>query len=283
MSRASAVRPMENRFYECHGHIMMGGADYVSSFKTLASFGVSYFRDGGDADGVTAEAKQWLREHPELGLEYVTPVFAVHKEGRYGGIVGRAFGSVKEYRALVAEAALKGADFIKIMYSGIVTFKAFGELSCPPLRAPEIKELVDIAHGEGFAVMAHCNGRDTILAAIEAGTDSIEHGVFMDDECIDALAESDTIWVPTIAAIAAFCKRPGFDEEVADRTAKALKDAVSKASKAGAKIAAGSDCGAFRVPIGPGCLAEYALLHECGVPAGRIIEANELLRGRFRR
>ena len=262
---------------------MMGGADYASSFDALAACGISYFRDGGDADGITAEAKQYVKEHPELGLEYVTPVFAIHREGRYGGIVGRPYGTIKEFRALVAEAAAKGADFIKIMYSGIVTFKEYGELSTPPLEKEEIKELVNIAHGEGFAVMAHCNGRDTILAAIEAGTDSIEHGVFMDEECEAALAESGTIWVPTIAAIAAFCRRPGFDEETADRTAKALKASVSRASALGAKIAAGSDCGAFRVPIGPGCLAEYALLHECGVPAENVIAANEMLRGRFRR
>ena len=274
---------MEYRFYECHGHIMMGGADYASSFNALASCGVSYFRDGGDADGITAEAKQYVNEHPELGLEYVTPVFAIHRKGRYGGIVGRPFEDIKEYRALVAEAASKGADFIKIMYSGIITFREYGELSTPPLDAEEIRELVNIAHGEGFAVMAHCNGRDTVLAAIEAGTDSIEHGAFMDEECSAALAESDTIWVPTIAAISAFCNRPGFDEDVADRTAKELKASVSRASALGAKIAAGSDCGAFRVPIGPGCLAEYALLHECGVPAEKIIEANELIRGRFRR
>ncbi|MBR5731486.1 MAG: helix-turn-helix domain-containing protein [Firmicutes bacterium] len=185
---------MEYRFYECHGHIMMGGADYASSFNALASCGVSYFRDGGDADGITAEAKQYVNEHPELGLEYVTPVFAIHRKGRYGGIVGRPFEDIKEYRALVAEAASKGADFIKIMYSGIITFREYGELSTPPLDAEEIKELVNIAHGEGFAVMAHCNGRDTVLAAIEAGTDSVEHGAFMDEECSAALAESDTIW-----------------------------------------------------------------------------------------
>ncbi len=274
---------MDDRFYECHGHIMMGGADYASSFDALASCGIGYFRDGGDAGGITAEAKQYVKEHPELGLEYVTPVFAIHRKGRYGGIVGRPYEDFKEFRALVAEAASKGADFIKIMYSGIVTFKEYGELSTPPLDAEEIKELVNIAHGEGFAVMAHCNGRDTILAAIEAGTDSIEHGVFMDGECEAALAESGTVWVPTIAAIAAFCNRPGFDEETVDRTAKALKASVSRASALGAKIASGSDCGAFRVPIGPGCLDEYGLLRECGVPSERIAAANELIRARFRR
>ena len=105
----------------------------------------------------------------------------------------------------------------------------------------------------------------------------------MDEECLRALAESGSIWVPTIAAIAAFCNRPGFDAKVADDTVKALKAAVAGASELGAKIAAGSDCGAFRVPAGAGSLGEYALLRECGVPAERIIEANELIRGRFRR
>ena len=261
---------------------MMDGADYKAAFEALAARGVSYFRDGGDADGITAEAKQYAADHPELGIEYVTPVFAIHRKGRYGGIVGRPFETIKEFRALVAEAAEKGADFIKIMYSGIVTFRKFGELSTPPLDAAEIKELVKIAHGEGFAVMSHCNGSRTIMAAIEAGTDSIEHGVFMDDECIAALAETQTLWVPTIAAIVAFDGRAGFDPVVSHQVAQAHMGAVAKAAKT-VLIAAGSDSGAFGVPHGSGTLTEYGLLFECGVPAESIINANELLRGRFRR
>ncbi len=282
-------------FYECHGHIMMRSNSYAEAFTKAAVCGVTYFRDGGDAEGVTAEAKRYIQEHPELGIEYVTPVFATHKKGRYGGIVGRAFEDAKEFRQLIAEAASKGADYVKIMYSGIVTFEKYGELSCPPLDAAEIKELVNIAHGEGFAVMAHCNGRDTVMAAIEAGTDSIEHGCFMDDECRAALAESRSIWVPTIAAIAAFAgrrgsgscasyaARPGFDPDITRRTVEELMHSVSAAAKAGALIAAGSDSGAFGVPHGSGTLSEYGLLAECGLSALHIIAANEYLRGRFRR
>ena len=274
---------------------MMDGADYKAAFERLSACGVSYFRDGGDADGVTAEAKRWAAERPGLGIEYVTPVFALHRKGRYGGIVGRAFEDLGEFRALVREAAGKGADFIKIMFSGIVTFKEFGQLSCPPLHAAEIKELVNIAHGEGFAVMAHCNGKEAIIPAIEAGTDSIEHGVFMDSECAAALAESQTIWVPTVAAIVAFAgragygpgvryvTRPGFDPAITRMVAERHMAAVSEAAEKGAKIAAGSDSGAFGVPHGTGTLSEYGLLMECGLTAPRTIEANELLRGRFRR
>ncbi len=272
-----------SRFYECHGHIMMDGADYKAAFARLAACNVSYFRDGGDAAGNSAEAKRYCLQHPELGIDYATPVFAIHRKGRYGKIVGRAFEDFSDFRALVKQAADLGADFIKIMYSGIITFKEYGELSCPPLGAEETKELVNIAHGEGFAVMAHCNGRGTVMAAIEAGTDSIEHGAFMDDECIAALAESRCLWVPTIAAVAAFCGRTGFDPKVTENTLKRHKEAVRRASAAGVRIAAGSDSGAFGVPHGRGTLSEYGLLAECGVPAENIIAANELIRGRFRR
>ena len=274
---------MQKHLYDCHGHIALCGTDPETFFGDLAACGISYVRDGGDAAGKSLAAKKYIQQHPELGMEYASPVFATHKKGRYGSIVGLPFEDFSEFRKLVAKAASLGADFIKIMYSGIITFKEYGQLSCPPLDAAEIKELVNIAHGEGFAVMAHCNGRDTVMAAIEAGTDSIEHGAFMDDECIAALAESDSVWVPTMAAITAFCGRPGFSSDAADRTAKALKASVSKASALGAKIASGSDCGAFGVPAGPGSLAEYDLLRECGVPEDRMAQANELIRIRFRK
>ena len=274
---------------------MMRSESYAAAFNAVSACGVSYFRDGGDAEGVSAQAKQYCLEHQELGIEYVTPVFAMHKKGRYGGIVGREFEDFRDFRALIKEAASKGADFVKIMYSGIVTFKEYGQVSCPPLEPSEIKELVNIAHGEGFAVMAHCSGKDAIMPAIEAGTDSIEHGVFMDGECISALAESNSIWVPTIAAIAAFAgrsgygsnavytARPGFDPEITRLTTERLMEAVRKAAEKRVRVAAGSDSGAFGVPHGSGTLSEYTLLQECGLKAEDILAANTIIRGRFRK
>ena len=63
-----------SRFYECHGHIMMRSESYQEALKAVSAAGVSYFRDGGDAEGVSAQAKRYCHEHPELGIEYVTPV-----------------------------------------------------------------------------------------------------------------------------------------------------------------------------------------------------------------
>ena len=285
-----------NELFECHGHLMMDGEDYKTArlrhtggvnlsalrenLSALQRAGVRYFRDGGDALGVSAAAREIAGDY---GIEYATPLFAIHRQGRYGKIVGRGFSDLAEYRGLVAEAKANRADFIKLMFSGIITFRAYGELSCPGLPAEEIRELVRIAHGEGFSVMAHVNGPETVLAAVEAGTDSIEHGYFMDDACLKALAESDSIWVPTVAATAAFIGRDGFDRAVTTETVERQLACVRRAAEKGAVIACGSDAGAVGVPHGAGAKTEYELLRSAGMSPAQIMAGSEALRRRFRR
>lgn len=285
---------MSAYLYECHGHALMDGADFAPARRrhaggvdetavraclaALQSAGVGYFRDGGDALGVSLCAREIAGEY---GITYRSPAFAIHKAGYYGGIVGRAWRDLREARALIAEAKAAGCDFIKLMYSGIITFMKYGELSCPGLAPEEIAALVDIAHGEGFAVMAHVNGAETVRAAIDAGTDSVEHGYFMDDDCLRALAASGTIWVPTVAAIDAFIDRPGFDTAVARRTLETQLERIRRASDMGAQIASGSDSGAVGVPHGVGTETEYVLLRRAGLTDAQIENANRALATRF--
>ncbi len=280
--------------YECHGHVLMDGAAYPSArdrhrsgvddghvravLSALQREGIGYFRDGGDALGVSLRARELA---PEYGVELRTPAFAIHKKGRYGSIVGRGWSDMADYRALVREAAAQKADFIKLMFSGIITFRSYGELSCPSLDSDEIRELIRAAHGEGFAVMAHVNGSDAVLAALEAGVDSVEHGYFMDEAALLALARSRTVWVPTLAAVAAFRGREGFPDELVKKTLERQLEAVRYAAGKGAVIAAGSDSGAVGVLHGPGTGMEYALLRSAGLASETIEDGCEELRRRF--
>ena len=129
--------------------------------------------------------------------------------------------------------------------------------------------------------MAHVNGADTVKAAIDAGTDSIEHGFFMDEPCLRALASSDAIWVPTVAATHAFIDRPGFDLVVTRRTVETQLEMVRRASELGVKIAAGSDSGAVGVAHGEGTQTEYRLLREAGLTDEQLAQANRALAERF--
>ena len=265
---------MQAEFFECHGHIMMDGADLSAAtlrhknkvdaaavrrnLEALAESGVVYFREAGDNLDVCGYAKQVAHEY---GIRYVTPAFAIHKKGRYGGTVGHCFDTVDEYRKLISKAKDSGADYIKLMMSGIMTFAAGGELSGPCLSPEEIAELVGVTHDAGLRVMAHVNGADTIKAALKAGTDSIEHGYFMDDDCIDLLVRTKAVWTPTLAPVAVFS---GMGDDKAEVAGQILEDhmrSVGKAFSAGAYVASGSDSGAFGVPHGVGIIKECDLLH----------------------
>lgn len=276
---------MDGADYRAAAALHKNGPDEAAVRAHLAACresGAVYFRDGGDALGVSLLAK---RLAPEYGLTYRTPAFAIHRNGRYGGIVGRGYDTMAEYRALVAQAKGQGADFIKLMFSGLIGFDRYGELSCPSLPAQEIEELVRVAHGEGLAVMAHVNGAEAIRAAIEAGTDSIEHGYYMDEACVALLAQSRSIWVPTLAAIEAFAHRDGFSAQVVTRLLREQYRLLDLAAGAGALIATGSDAGAVGVPHGDGLLQERTLLRSALGPRFLAVTAagNQALLRRFRR
>ena len=300
---------MSGERFECHGHLMMDGEDFGGAWRrhgggahfsntgvhigskgnldavrselaALRDAGVTYFRDGGDALGVSDAARPLAAEY---GIEYATPVFAIHRDGRYGGIVGRGYADEAGFRKRLAELEAAQADFAKLMISGIITFRTCGGLSCPSLEEEEIRRVIGLAHDAGFAVMLHINGAEAVKAAVRAGADSVEHAYFCDEEALELLAGSDTIWVPTLAAIDAFTGREGFDQTVVRRTIREQLLAVGRASRMGAKIASGSDSGAVGVPHGPGTLREYELLARAGVPEERILAANREIRERFRR
>ncbi len=273
------------RLTECHGHIMMDGADYRAAksrhrngadrdrlrevFSMLSESGVSYFREGGDPLGVCEVARGIA---PEYGIEYVSPCFAIHKKGRYGSLAGRPYEDMKDYVRLIEELKRKKADHVKLIVSGIMTFREYGELSCESVEPDEIKELIHIARSEGFPVMVHANGKKTVEACADA--QSVEHGYLCDMETLDMLASSGTVWVPTLAAVDAFCGREGFGRGTAQLTLERQKEMLLLAEAKGVQIACGSDSGAYGVPHGAGTVKEMELLLSAGLSSETVEKGN---------
>lgn len=262
-------------FGECHAHVLMDGINYRqaverhkeqpeekavrSCLEAYRKARVSFVRDGGDNCGVSLLAK---RIAPEYGIDYRTPVFAIHKDGHYGSIVGKGFSNMKEYHKLVLEAAEKGADFIKIMTTGLLDFNDHGKVTGTPLDREEVKEMVHIAHEEGFAVMSHTNGIYGVQTAIEAGVDSLEHGNYMNEECVFMLADSHTIWVPTLVTVRNLKGCGRYADEILAPIIKNAEDNLRLAFQKKAQAALGSDAGAYMVPHGQGILDEYEAFRE---------------------
>lgn len=258
-------------FVDCHIHMVLDGADWKSAIarhaqaadegwirQTLARYqklGFTYLRDGGDRWGVGKRARELAGEY---GILYRTPLSPLCKLGHYGGFIGEKFENLLEYEKLVRKNKNNGADFIKIMISGLMDFDRFGVLTEEGLAPMEIRELIHIAHEEGMAVMAHANGARTVEAAAEAGVDSIEHGAYLDSEALHAMAEAGTVWVPTLSTIGNLRGRGRFDESAVARILEGATENVRQFAALGGLLAPGTDAGAWAVPHGS--LTEYALL-----------------------
>ena len=258
---------------DCHIHMVLDGADWRAAIdrhraapdrelirarlKEYAEAGFDYLRDGGDKWGVGAAARE---EAGEWGITYKTPLAPLILEGHYGGFIGEKYRDLREYTALVRKRREQGADFIKIMISGIMDFDRFGVLSEEGLPPELIRELVHIAHEEGFAVMAHCNGARTAEAAAEAGAESIEHGAYLDSDALHAMGENGTLWVPTLSAIGNLRGRGRFDEHAVSRIYESSVENLRAFIKMNGLIAPGSDAGAWAVRHAGGGMDEYAHL-----------------------
>ncbi len=274
-------------FGENHAHIFMNGLNYRAAvnrhkngvdtevihehFRVYQEKGVSFIRDGGDALGVSEKAREIA---PQYGITYRTPVFAIHKKGHYGGIVGKPFENMKEYADLVKEVKRRGGDFIKIMTTGIMNFDTDGSVTEEPLGFDEVKEMVHIAHEEGFSVMAHTNGARAVREAAVAGADSIEHGNYVDEEAICAMKEHKTVWVPTITVVKNMISCGRFSDEVLEKIWETGSLNIQKGYEAGVQFALGSDAGAYLVPHGQGIENEWECFQEI---LGKNKEVTEML------
>ena len=286
-------------FGECHAHIFLNGYDYRKAVETqkngpqdvlirrhLEEYqkrGIRFVRDGGDHYGVSRRTAQLATEY---GIDYRTPVFAIYKEGHYGKIVGKSFSDMKEYHRRVLEAAEEGADFIKIMTTGLLDFEDHGKITGTPLSAAEVKEMVHIAHEEGFAVMSHTNGNYGVQAAVEAGVDSIEHANYMDEETISMLADSKSVWVPTLVTVRNLMDCGRFENEILSSIIRTGEENLKKAFRKKVHVAVGSDAGAFKVLHGKGvedeCRAFFDILGETPEVCAWMEEGEERIRTLFR-
>ena len=197
----------------------------------------------------------------------------------FGGDPGPIEGvvnGVDECSKAVRQRYKDGADLIKITATGGVLSQA-KDGSGAQFSEEEIRAIVTTAKDYGFKVAAHAHGAEGMKRAIRGGVNSIEHGTFMDDECIGLFKKYGTWLVPTIIAgksTADSAKIPGYYSAIV--TPKALATGpktqvtFTKAYKAGVKIAFGTDAGVFM--HGKNYL-EFQYMTEGGMPAMEAIQS----------
>ena len=198
--------------------------------------------------------------------------------GAHHGELRQADGPAECMRA-VREQLRRNARVIKVCASGGV----LSEIDDPihqQFTVGELRAIVEVAGLAERVVAAHCHGKPGIMAAVEAGVGTIEHGTYLDDEACDALRETGTILVATrtifegiLANLAAV---PEYAAAKLTAVAGRHAEAVSRAIERGVTIAMGTDI-SVTGPDRPNCWgtngAELGHLARLGMTPLQAIEA----------
>ena len=153
---------------------------------------------------------------------------------------------VDECQKVVRQLAAAGVDVIKIMATGGVLDPGAMGLE-QHFSDAEMKGIVDMAHSLHLKVAAHAHGARGILAATNAGVDSIEHGTFLDDAGARAMKAHGTYYSATLMAFSGVQgligtgKIPPESEAKARQTFSVWGKGLNLAYRTGVKIALGTD------------------------------------------
>lgn len=203
-----------------------------------------------------------------------------HELSRWEGML-RVCDGVPDCMTAVREQLRRGADVVKICASGGV----LSEVDHPihqQFTDGELAAIVEVAGLAERSVMAHCHGKPGMMAAIEAGVRTIEHGTYLDEEVCAAMVERDVLLVPT-RMIVTELMQVGLAAGMSPAMFAKLKvtdefhaDAIGLAHEAGVRIALGTDVALSRpdLPAAWGNNGnELALMAAVGLRPLEVIEA----------
>ncbi|WP_323846391.1 amidohydrolase family protein [Microbulbifer magnicolonia] len=179
-------------------------------------------------------------------------------------------------RRATRHAIKYGADLIKITSTGgVLTDRATG--TGQQMEMDELREVVSAAKRMGRKVASHAHHEAGIIAALEAGVDSIEHGSYAGPDSHRLFKRTGAYLVPTLLAGETVVNMAKNTEVLTDaQKAKAIrvgtdmKGNFGKAVKAGVKIAFGTDSGVSRHGDNA---REAVLMHEAGMDRMTILQS----------
>lgn len=249
-------------FFNCHVHILypvgfkfdtqfslMEKAFYAQKHcKEYLESGVTFIRVVGTEENYDLQIKEAIENHVIEGPHMYCASKVICMAGGHGWQEGIEADGKDACLKAVRTQLRSGVDLIKIMATGGVMTKGV-EPGNAQFTVDEMKVMIEEAHKAGRKTATHAQGLQGIKNALYAGIDSIEHGCFLDDECLERMKEQNTFLVPTLCAPQCIIDKGvenGVAQYMVDKTLK-VKDAhvesVKKAYEKGIPIALGTDAG----------------------------------------
>ncbi len=139
-----------------------------------------------------------------------------------------------------------GAKVIKICATaGVLSFE--GPVGAQQYSTEELRAAAEETHRHGLKIAAHAHGTEGIIAASEAGIDSIEHDSMLTEEAAAIIKKNGTFVVPNIHLLKTLAETelpPQLAAKQAYLTPLAT-EGFRRSVRYGLKIAFGTDAGVF--------------------------------------
>ena len=259
-------------FVDAHSHLTMpGGSHWIErgsdppdrlrevarrNASRLVQAGILWARDVGSPAGADGRAVS-LQVRQEMAGRIGTPYIRV--AGTWIATDGYLpmTVAVKDGDGLRAAALAQldsGTDFVKIMLD-----PPDRSDRCP-FTVDDIRKACEAVHGRGRKITAHATILDGARVGAEAGVDSIEHGMEIDDAIAATMRAKNVALVSTLSVLASWAtferttRIERFTGEEGKRRLAARREgafaAIKAAQRFGVRIAAGSDFGGGSVRVG---------------------------------
>lgn len=219
----------------------------LDNAQTSLRGGITAIRDCGGKDYLEFAVRDACNDGRQLGPTIRASGRVICMTGGHGNRNGRIADGTDEVIKAVREQIHAGSDLIKIMATGGVMTPGVNPEDAH-YTAEEMAAGISEGHRFHRTCASHAQGSEGILNAVRGGIDSIEHGIFMTDECVEEMTARGTYLVPTLAAVKNILAHrdqgvPAYAVEKCERVTVEHVKSIRMFYEAGGKIAMGTDAG----------------------------------------
>jgi len=283
-------------FVDCHIHIMIDGSPdplaaavrnslqmttllAAAHAKNTLMAGVTTARDMGGTGNVDIAIRDAIKNCVIRGPRMLVSGLQICMTGGHGWEFGREADGPDEVRKAAREQIKAGCDIVKLMATGGIMTPGV-EPGAAQFTEEEMSAGVEEAHKANRKSASHAQGTKGILNSLKAGIDTIEHGFFLNEECVSLMVKNNVPLIPTLAGgelieKAASMGIPDFIVEKNRQVLKAQLQSLAMAREAGIMIGMGADCGTPLLPHGSNLL-ELVSLAEIGFTAEEVLTIGTL-------
>ena len=249
---------------DCHVHLTLGAQanpaavlanekpaqtalNALTRAKQTLAGGITALRDCGGKDYIDLAVRDACNSGQFVGPTIRASGRIICMTGGHGNRFGRVADGPDEVTKAVREQVHAGSDLIKMMATGGVmtpgvnpedSHYTYEELAAGVTEASRFQR----------RCACHAQGSEGILDATRAGVASIEHGIFMTEECVAEMCRHGTYLVPTLSAVKNILLHadkgvPAYAVEKSARLVERHVDSVRMFYEAGGRVAMGTDAG----------------------------------------